>query len=438
MPRSFVPARLRVAVHRSQPAADHLQCPPRRIAGTRRRTATSILVSGLIASMFGGPTSIASATEGSTALQTSGTTATSSQATSVTNTASVTSTTDWTFDSSMLSLALTPAATSATASGSTSSDADLAAAVASAGQADSALAATSTVATAATRVAAQHPFAVTAPANTSIGSGAKFESSYSTRTAGFLKGTPVINASNWTVSVAIATSTSPNAKVRNLKSGVTTYIRIPSTATTTADTDKALTVVQPDGYTAYECYKMTKVAANSWTTTSMIKQDLRSTGLSAGTRASGVSQVMGLIRAKEVIAKKIPHSLAVAIPDSMLKSGYVWPARRQDSNASTAYQGQVPMGTMLGIPPSVNVAALGLTGEGLALAHALQDYGAHVVERAGMVALYAEPASDAAAISRMKTDWRKLYPLMRAISNNTPTTVGGGGTPRQPAAGTLQ
>jgi len=226
--------------------------------------------------------------------------------------------------------------------------------------------------------------------------------------------------------------------VRNLKSGVTTYIRIPSTATTTADTDKSLTVVQPDGYTAYECYKMTKVAANSWTTTSMVKQDLRSTGLGAGTRASGVSQVMGLIRAKEVTAQKIPHTLAVAIPDSMLKSGYVWPARRQDYNASTAYQGQVPMGTMLGIPPSVNVTALGLTGEGLALAHALQDYGAHVVERAGMVALYAEPASDAAAINRMKTDWRKLYPLMRAISNNTPTTVGGGGTPRQPSAGTLQ
>ncbi|QTE27881.1 hypothetical protein [Pengzhenrongella sicca] len=291
---------------------------------------------------------------------------------------------------------------------------------------------------AATRVATYHPFAISAPANISLGSGAKFESSSSTRTAAFLRGTPVINHTTWTIATAIATSSSPLAKVKNLKTGVTTTIRIPSTAKSTNDSDKAMTVIQPDGYTAYECYKMTKVGTNSWTTTSMVKQDLRSTGLAVGTRASGVSQLMGLIRAKEVAAKKIPHTIAIAIPDAMLKTGYVWPARRQDSNASSAYKGQVPMGTMLAIPPSVNVSSLGLSAEGLALARALQDYGGHIVERAGMVALYAEPSADAAAIARMKVDWRKLYPLMRVVTNNTSTNIGGGGTRRQPAAGALQ
>ena len=122
----------------------------------------------------------------------------------------------------------------------------------------------------------------------------------------------------------------------------------------------------------------------------------------------------------------------------MLKPGQVWPARLQDSNAATAYKGPIPMGTMMGIPPSVDLSKLGLSAEGMALGKALQDYGAHVLVRSSTVALFAEPASDSVAVYRMRADWKaKLFPLMRVVTNNTATNVAGGGTRRQPAAAPL-
>jgi len=121
----------------------------------------------------------------------------------------------------------------------------------------------------------------------------------------------------------------------------------------------------------------------------------------------------------------------------MLKAGPVWPARMQDSNAATSYTGPIAMGTMMGIPPGVDLASLGLSVEGMALGAALQDYGAHVVDRSETVALYAEPLADQAAVTRMRVDYRKLFLQLRVVTNNSATTISGGGTRRQPAAADL-
>jgi len=294
---------------------------------------------------------------------------------------------------------------------------------------------TSSSSTVTLRNPALHPFSVEAPANTALGSGAIFESASATRTKSLLTGSPMLNAASWSIAVAIATEADPVAKVTNITNGAVRYFKMPSGAQVTAGTDKHMTIVQPDGYTAYECYKMTKTATNTWTTTYVVQTDLRTDGLSGGARASGISQVMGLIRSQEVAALSIPHTLAIGIPDSMLKVGPVWPARMQDSNAATAYKGTIAMGTMMGIPPSVDLTKLGLTAEGMALGKAMQDYGAHVLVRADRIALFAEPVSDAAMVSRMRGDYvNKLFPLLRIVTNNTATNIGGGGTRRQPAA----
>ncbi|QTE30220.1 hypothetical protein [Pengzhenrongella sicca] len=288
------------------------------------------------------------------------------------------------------------------------------------------------------RIAALHPFAVSSPANTAIGSGAIFEAATDVRTAALLRGTPTINSTGWSIAVAIATEADPMVTLTNTSTGVVRSIRMPSGAQVTTGTDKAMTIVQPDGYTAYECYKMTKVSATSWTSTHIVQTDLRSDGLAGGTRAAGISQLVGLIRTAEVAADAIPHALAVSIPDSMLGVGPVWPARLQDNNAATAYKGPIAMGTMLGIPASVDLASLGLSAEGLAVARAFQDYGAYVVDRSETVALYAEPLSDQGAVARMKADYQqKLFPLLRVLANSSAGTVGGGGNPRQPAASGL-
>jgi len=94
----------------------------------------------------------------------------------------------------------------------------------------------------------------------------------------------------------------------------------------------------------------------------------------------------------------------------------------------------VPMGSLFAIPGDVDLDKLGLSAEGLALGRALQDYGAYVLVRAGTAALFAEPTADASAVNRMKSDYqKKLFELLRPVTNNSEKSPGGGGTPRRPA-----
>ncbi|GIG28927.1 PKD domain-containing protein [Cellulomonas marina] len=281
-----------------------------------------------------------------------------------------------------------------------------------------------------TRVAALQPFASTAFWNTSIGSGAIFESAADTRTRMFLSGTPVINSTRWSIAVFRAKATDPLATVTNLKDGKVYQVRIPAGTAPTYGTDKHVGVIDPDGLWGWEFYKMTQTGPLTWTTTRVVRTDLTGDGMKDGSRASSISFYGGLIRKEELRSLSIRHTLAVGIPNEMLKMGPVWPARTQDGDASLYYSGQIPMGTMLAIPGTVDVTKLGLTPEGLALARALQDYGAHVLIRSSTIALYGEAAVDPAQAANLSTDWRKLYPLMRVLTNNTADNVSGGGTRR--------
>lgn len=245
--------------------------------------------------------------------------------------------------------------------------------------------------------------------------------------------TPTINRDRWSIAVAYAKSSDPLVTLRDTKKSKTYKIHIPRDATTTYGTDKHLSVIQPDGRTAFELYKAEKQSDTAWTSTRVVETDLFSDGLKDGARASSISHLIGLIRTHEVAAKKIPHVLAIGLPDSSLKKGWVWPARSEDTSGNL-YSGTVPMGSLFAIPPDVDLSKLDLSPEGLALGRALQDYGAYVLVRASTAALFAEPDADATATNRMKSDYqKKLYELLRPVTNNTADNPGGGGTPRQPA-----
>lgn len=288
-----------------------------------------------------------------------------------------------------------------------------------------------------TRSAWKHPFASSSFWNTSLGSGARFESALSTKTASFISGSCYINCEQWSIPVVNARVTDPVASVRTSSTWAWNY-RVPTTAQVALGTDGHSVVTQPDAAAvAYENWVMRKVTDTSWTSKFQVKTDMRGSGGVNGVRAAGVSALGGLIRAHEVASLNIPHALAVAIPRSKLKLGPVWPANRQDGNASSTYTGPIPMGTLLGIPPQLNIASLGLSPEGLALARALQDYGAYVVDAAGGTVLYAEPAAAGAAFNRMRNDFAKVRKYMRVVTNNSSTNVGGGGTRRRPAAAPL-
>jgi hypothetical protein len=300
------------------------------------------------------------------------------------------------------------------------------------------LGATPESAQAATRDPWLHPFASSSPWNTAIGSYAKFESATGARTASFLKVKPVINHTVWSTPVYRATTSDVYATLKSVRTGQSWKIRIPSGAKGAAGTggysDGHATIVQPDGKTVYDTYKLVKKSTTLWEAQVAKVASTVSSGTHLGVRAAGTPGMAGLIRAHEVKNKSIPHALAIAVPDAVLKSGFVWPAKSQDTNGATAYKGQVPMGSLLAIPGSVNLSTMGLSPEGLALGKALQNYGAYVVDRSGMDSLYCEVACDATAVARMATDWKKLQLQMRAVTNNTSSTVGGGGTPRVAAA----
>lgn len=279
------------------------------------------------------------------------------------------------------------------------------------------------------RSASLHPFSSGSVWNSAIGSGADFQGRYESRTSSFLSGKPVINRSSWSIAVKRSKSTDPMATLKGIRNGESWKIRIPASTKTTGGSDGHVTIISPDGVTAYDAYKLKKHSNTSYSAALVVITDLRSDGLTSGVRAAGVPAVAGLIRAHELEAAKIPHALAVAIPGGMLKRGQVWPANRQDTNTSS-YKGSVPMGSLLAIPGSVDLSSMGLSREGMALAKALQNYGAYVVDRSGMVSLYCELDCDAGKTSKMAADWKKLYPHMRAVSNSSPSSVGGGGSPR--------
>ena len=91
------------------------------------------------------------------------------------------------------------------------------------------------------------------------------------------------------------------------------------------------------------------------------------------------------------------------------------------------------MGTLAAIPPSVHLRSMGLSRPGLAVARAMRDYGAYDVDSSSDFTLYAEPSAEA-LVAPLRTDLPKLRNALRCVTNNTPSSVGGGGHRRAPKA----
>ncbi len=191
-----------------------------------------------------------------------------------------------------------------------------------------------------------------------------------------------------------------------------------------------------------------------------------------GHGGSGLSGVGGAIRLGELTGPEpIRHATKLLI--DMTRWGkqvegansHRWPAYAADSDTSgqtygSNATGQVPileMGSLLAIPGSVDLDALGLeTKPARRLAGAWQDYGAYVVDNAGfddgwgqnLLAVEHGVASEMldAGISLSSysdtgwadTPWNRdmnrLFEELRQVTNNTSESVGGGGVPRRPLA----
>jgi hypothetical protein len=282
------------------------------------------------------------------------------------------------------------------------------------------------------RVAALWPFSSSSPWNMPIGSRASFESATATRTANLLDPSisTWVNIDQYSHPIYQASVLDPLA-VFTRAGYANVSIRVPANATPAAGTDRHLHVIDPTGHYVDENWHVGGTFPNL-TTGYHVRTDLYGPGVGeGGVRAYGGSAIGGLIRTWELQQGSIRHALAIAITNSQLERGPVWPATLEDGDAGSTYAGQVPMGTLAAIPSSVNVAGLGLSPTGLALARALQNYGAYVVDRTyGCVCFFAEPSAAGTQAARdLRTDAAKLRPYLRVVANNGLFSVGGGGSP---------
>ncbi|NMG08155.1 hypothetical protein DP117_15140 [Brasilonema sp. UFV-L1] len=182
--------------------------------------------------------------------------------------------------------------------------------------------------------------------------------------------------------------------------------------------------------------------------------DIYGDGIGGAHFGSGLSSIGGSIRQGELISKQpIHHALKVVIWGekylyySGSNPGYRWPADRADSNAANQYHGKNPslvQGTLLAIPPNVTEENLNLqTPAAKKLFHALQDYGAYVVDDAGWDSHYFAVEQGVTEEFRKAfgydfegssglfyEDFMNLFQALYIVDNNGPDSIGGGGTPR--------
>lgn len=289
------------------------------------------------------------------------------------------------------------------------------------------------------RSAHLHPFSADSVWNTALGTGASFEEYSGRRNIDFRTGPSYINSANgYGIEMNVAQPSDPLRRVSHSE-GKGLYVhRIPENAMIAEGTDANLNVI--DGRYVYEYWVVKRMGDGNYSARFGERTDLLGSGIGGGIRAARFSTNAGLIRQHEVENLHIPHVLAMALPGSALKKGWVWPAAAEDGE-NDDYTGSIAMGSLFAIPPEIDLNKMGLSPEGMMLGRALQDYGAYVSDRADQVALFASSDVERQMpdqFRRMLADFNDvLRAEMRLVTNNMQFNVGGGGLRRQPPASAL-
>ncbi len=113
------------------------------------------------------------------------------------------------------------------------------------------------------------------------------------------------------------------------------------------------------------------------------------------TGAAGASWLAGLVHVREIGQGRIDHALSFA-SEYARAGAFRYPSRKSDGNYTGP--GAIPVGARVQLDPSVDVAAIsGLAPAELAIARALQEYGAYCVGRTQLYSMmfFFERAPDA-------------------------------------------
>ena len=201
-------------------------------------------------------------------------------------------------------------------------------------------------------------------------------------------------------------------------------------------------------------------------------QDLYGAGIEGGHGGSGMAALGGSIRVGELtpnyteaqikadpnifIKHVIKMNVNTLLYVSNTNGGYRWPAVKADGNynspgACDYYGGSIPqfkMGSLLAIPKTVNVEAMGLqTGPGIMMARTLQKYGAYLVDatcwdvvafeiqtgplgdvESQFATKYGYPFSPQSTSVAWAQDIAKIVQELFVVDNNNAANIGGGPT----------
>jgi hypothetical protein len=350
------------------------------------------------------------------------------------------------------------------------------------------LAAAPWLAPVATRDPLQQPFASSSIWNTPIGSSATYVQPTGIPTYLPVSGsnftpmpgidpehivlTPAAPSRTIAYSSAGWTGTSRCAATGGSNGGLPITVPVPDSYVVPSDnTNSCATFLQADGRTISQCQPLARctAAGNGTSIIAFANVDLYGDGITGSHGGSGLSAYGGSIRLGELRPGQtgMRHALKINV-DSVFwfafgsSTGFRWPADRADSGFSSDYgsgnHGQYSgmlMGALMAIPASVNLTSLGLASTpGMQLAWTLQNYGAYIADSTGGAGFFfsAEngPAGD--LHTQFAADWGMAFEdrmnsntgwtndvntCMNAlwlVDSNTSSSIGGGGTPRQPPA----
>ena len=253
-----------------------------------------------------------------------------------------------------------------------------------------------------------------------------------------------------------------------------------------------------DGMTVVQTQPFTKCAGYSYATTMQVPWSITvwqynlqtGDGILGAHGGSNLSTLGGTIRLGELRpGTQMRHALKVNV-DSVASLGlcagnfsacFTWPAATADGYAANAGSGYgsatgntntaMKMGALLAIPAGVDLNSIGLQSvPGKMLAWTLQNYGAYIVDSRGspgfdfsiedgasgskadeFQADYGFPfdgrlgymtLTDSAGHPTAQAQWvsdiRLIIDNLRVVSNNSPSSIGGGGTPLQALAPAFQ
>ncbi len=222
--------------------------------------------------------------------------------------------------------------------------------------------------------------------------------------------------------------------------------------------------IMPDGRTIKQLEPCCRLGTGNAQIVGYLYPDVDIYGEGAGGThyGSGLSAIGGSIRKGELTSNEpIKHAIKLNLwakkycyYDRSTNKGYVWPADRHDSYAASggnAYGGSNPklrMGTLLTIPKDVTPESLGVRTEvGKKIFYALQNYGAYISDDSAWDCYYwcAESGVNDEIMAKygyglagngslFYADAMKMIQSLHIVTNNSPSSIGGGGTPCKPLA----